>query len=118
MIQKGTVLNVADNTGAEKVRCIGMSSRFRASHIGDMIKVSVIKAKPNTIKKGTIYNALIVRVKNFINRHDGISYKFDDCACVLLNDKKDMVGTRVMGKVARDIKPKCQKAISLAEGVF
>ncbi|QEK38237.1 50S ribosomal protein L14 [Candidatus Cytomitobacter indipagum] len=103
MIYKGTVLNVADNSGAKKVRCFNMGSLQGGAEVGMIIKISVIDAEPNAkVKSGDVYNAVIVRTKGIINRKNGVSLKYSDNAAVLINEKNEMIGTRVLGCVARE----------------
>ncbi len=118
MIQKQTVLNVADNSGAKKVRCIGMGSRNGGATIGMIIKVSVIKAEANSnVKSGTVHDAVIVRVKSFVSRGDGLMLSSSDNAAVLIDAKKQMIGTRVIGSVARECKEIDTSIVSRAQEV-
>ena len=122
MIQMQTRLNVADNTGAKEVltiRVLGGTKRRYAS-IGDKIVVSVKDATPNgTAKKGQVSTAVVVRTKKEIRRPDGSYIRFDENACVLLDPAGEMLGTRVFGPVARELRDKkFMKIISLAPEVL
>lgn len=119
MIYKGTVLNAADNSGAKKVRCFNMGSLQGGAEVGMVVKVSVIDAEPNAkVKRGDVCNALIVRTRGAIDRRNGISLTFSDNAVVLLDEKNEMVGTRIIGPIAR-IQPVYAKIMSKAsEGVY
>jgi large subunit ribosomal protein L14 len=122
MIQVESVIEVADNSGAKKVLCIkvlGGSKRKYAS-VGDIIKVSVREAIPNSkIKKGTVTQAVIVRVKKEIRRPDGSYIRFDNNAAVLVDNQKEPVGTRIFGPVARELRAKrFMRIVSLAPEVL
>jgi len=122
MIQVESVLEVADNSGAKKVRCIkvlGGSKRKYAS-VGDIIKVSVREAIPNSkVKKGTVTQAVIVRVKKEIRRADGSYIRFDNNAAVLVDNQKEPIGTRIFGPVARELRAKrFMRIVSLAPEVL
>jgi large subunit ribosomal protein L14 len=122
MIQQESRLTVADNSGAKEVLCIrvlGGTARRYAS-IGDKIVVTVKNALPSgTIKKGTVIKAVIVRTKKEIRRNDGSYIRFDDNACVLLNNAGEMIGTRIFGPVARELRDKqYMKIVSLAPEVL
>jgi len=122
MIQAETVLSVADNSGARKVLCIKVlgGSRKRYAQIGDVIKVTVKDAIPRgKVKKGDIYNALVVRTKHGVRRPDGSLIRFDGNAAVLLDSKREPIGTRVFGPVTRELRTKNYlKIISLAPEVI
>jgi large subunit ribosomal protein L14 len=123
MIQMGTVLQVADNTGAKKICCIKMrggSTAGQYARVGDVITASVKEASPDgTVKKGTVVRAVIVRTVKETRRRDGSYIKFDDNAAVLINDAREPVGTRVFGPVARELRErKFMKIISLAPEVI
>jgi large subunit ribosomal protein L14 len=122
MIQAETVLSVADNSGARKVLCIKVlgGSRKRYAQIGDVIKVTVKDAIPRgKVKKGEIYNALVVRTKHGVRRPDGSLIRFDGNAAVLLDSKREPIGTRVFGPVTRELRAKNYlKIISLAPEVI
>ena len=122
MIQAETVLSVADNSGARKVLCIKVlgGSRKRYAQIGDVIKVTVKDAIPRgKVKKGDVYNALVVRTKHGVRRPDGSLIRFDGNAAVLLDNKKEPIGTRVFGPVTRELRAiNYLKIISLAPEVI
>ena len=122
MIQAETVLGVADNSGARKVLCIKVlgGSKKRYAQIGDVIKVTVKDAIPRgKVKKGDVFNALVVRTKKGIRRPDGSLIRFDGNAAVLLDSKKEPIGTRVFGPVTRELRAiNYLKIISLAPEVI
>lgn len=123
MIQMGTILQVADNTGAKKIFCIKMrggSTVGRYGRVGDVITASVKEASPDgTVKKGQVVRAVIVRTAKETRRKDGSYIRFDDNAAVLINDAREPVGTRVFGPVARELRErKFMKIISLAPEVI
>ncbi len=122
MIQAETVLSVADNSGARKVLCIKVlgGSRKRYAQIGDIIKVTVKDAIPRgKVKKGDVYNALVVRTKHGVRRPDGSLIRFDGNAAVLLDSKREPIGTRVFGPVTRELRAiNYLKIISLAPEVI
>ena len=122
MIQAETVLSVADNSGARKVLCIKVlgGSKKRYAQIGDIIKVTVKDAIPRgKVKKGDVYNALVVRTKHGVRRPDGSQIRFDGNAAVLLDNKKEPIGTRVFGPVTRELRAiNYLKIISLAPEVI
>jgi len=122
MIQLRTVLSVADNSGAKRVRTIRVmgGSRRRYARIGDQIKVSVIEALPDgSVKKGSVQNAIVVRAKKEIRRANGTYVKFDNNAAVILDGNKEMVGTRIFGPVGRELRwKKFMKIVSLAPEVL
>lgn len=122
MIQTETVLNIADNSGARKVLCIKVlgGSRKRYARIGDIIKVTVKDAIPRgKVKKGDVYDALVVRTKHGVRRADGSLIRFDGNAAVLLDNKREPIGTRVFGPVTRELRAKQYlKIISLAPEVI
>ena len=118
MIQQESMLRVADNTGAKELKCIrvlGGSTR-RYGNIGDMIVASVRKAAPGgMVKKGDVVRAVIVRTKKGLRRQDGSYIRFDDNACVVINNDGSPVGTRIFGPVARELRDKkYMKIVSLA----
>ena len=117
MIQTETRLNVADNSGAKEVLCIrvlGGTGRRYAS-VGDIIVVSVKNALPGSdVKKGTVSKAVVVRTNKEIRRADGSYIRFDDNACVLLNNAGELRGTRIFGPVARELRATNMKIVSLA----
>jgi large subunit ribosomal protein L14 len=117
-----SILDVADNTGARAVMCIKVlgGSKRRYAGIGDVIKVSVKDAAPRgRVKKGEVYNAVVVRTAKGVRRPDGSLVKFDSNAAVLLNAKLEPIGTRIFGPVARELRgKKFMKIISLAPEVL
>ncbi len=121
MIQLNTVLNVADNTGAKRVKCIQVlgGSRRRFGSIGDVIVCAVKEAIPNSnVAKGSVVKAVIVRVKKERRRADGTYVRFDDNAAVLIDANGDPKGTRIFGPVARELRAKkYMRIISLAPEV-
>ncbi|MAD28411.1 MAG: 50S ribosomal protein L14 [Woeseiaceae bacterium] len=122
MIQMQTVLDAADNSGAKRVQCIKVlgGSKRRYAAIGDVIKVSVKDAIPRgKVKKGEIYNAVVVRTAKGVRRNDGSLIRFDGNAAVLLNSRLEPVGTRIFGPVTRELRTKqFMKIISLAPEVL
>jgi large subunit ribosomal protein L14 len=122
MIQQESRLTVADNSGAKEVLCIKVlgGTRKRYATIGDKIVVTVKNAIPSgNIKKGTVSKAVVVRTKKEIRRNDGSYIRFDDNAVVLLNATGEMIGTRIFGPVARELREKqFMKIISLAPEVL
>lgn len=122
MIQKESRLTVADNSGAKTVLCISLlgGTRRQYASIGDTIVVSVKSAIPaGNIKKGTVAKAVVVRTKKEIRRPDGSYIRFDDNAVVLLNNAGEMMGTRIFGPVARELREKqYMKIVSLAPEVL
>ena len=122
MIQMQSRLEVADNTGARSVMCIKVlgGSKRRYASIGDIIKVTVKDAIPRgKVKKGDVYDALVVRTKHGVRRADGSLIRFDGNAAVLLDNKKEPIGTRVFGPVTRELRAKNYlKIISLAPEVI
>jgi len=122
MIQMQSTLQVADNSGARKVMCIKVlgGSHRRYAGIGDIIKVSIKDAIPRgKVKKGDVYNAVIVRTASGVRRNDGSLIRFDNNAAVLLNNKLDPIGTRIFGPVTRELRgERFMKIISLAPEVL
>ena len=122
MIQMQTNLDVADNSGAKKVMCIKVlgGSHRRYAGIGDIIKVSVKDAIPRgRVKKGEVYNALVVRTRKGVRRADGSVIRFDGNAAVILNNQLQPLGTRIFGPVTRELRgDKFMKIISLAPEVL
>jgi large subunit ribosomal protein L14 len=109
MVQVQTYLTVADNSGAKEAQCIRVlgGTKRRYAHVGDIVIVAIKAAAPHAaIKKGDVAKAVIVRTKKEIRRQDGSYVRFDDNACVIINDveKKDPKGTRIFGPVAREIR--------------
>jgi large subunit ribosomal protein L14 len=122
MIQMQTNLDVADNSGARRVMCIkvlGGSKRKYAS-VGDVIVVSVKEAIPRgRVKKGDVMKAVVVRTAKDIRRPDGSVIRFDKNAAVLVDNKKDPIGTRIFGPVPRELRARAHmKIISLAPEVL
>jgi large subunit ribosomal protein L14 len=121
MIQVQSYLNVADNSGAKKVQCIGIlgNSKQRYARIGDIIVVSVKDAIPNSpIRKKTVTKAVIVRTRKEIRRKDGSYVAFDDNAVVLVDNNANPKGTRVFGPVSRELRERDYlKIVSLAPEV-
>ena len=122
MIQSETVLTVADNSGARRVMCIKVlgGSKRRYAGIGDLIKITVKDAIPRgRVKKGEIYNAVVVRTRHGVRRPDGSLIRFDGNAAVLLNARHEPIGTRIFGPVTRELRTgKFMKIISLAPEVL
>ena len=122
MIQMQTILDVADNSGARRVMCIKVlgGSKRRYASVGDVIKVAIKDAAPRgRVKKGDVYNAVVVRTAKGIRRADGALIKFDNNAAVLLNNKLEPIGTRVFGPIARELRSeRFMKIISLAPEVL
>lgn len=122
MIQTESRLKVADNTGAREVMCIKVlgGSKRRYASIGDIIKVTVKEATPRgRVKKGEIYNAVVVRTAKGVRRQDGSLIKFDGNAAVLLNNKLEPIGTRIFGPVTRELRSeRFMKIVSLAPEVL
>ena len=122
MIQMQSRLDVADNTGAKSVMCIKVlgGSRRRYAGIGDIIKVSIKDAIPRgRVKKGEVYNALVVRTRKGVRRSDGSVIRFDGNAAVILNNNLQPLGTRIFGPVTRELRgEKFMKIISLAPEVL
>ncbi len=121
MIQAGTNLVVADNTGAKSVRCFKVlgGTRKRYAYIGDVIVVSVKDASPRgVVKKKSVQKAVIVRQSKELKRKDGSYIRFDDNAVVIIGADLMPKGTRVFGPVARELRDRFQKIISLAPEVL
>ena len=121
MVQQETRLKVADNTGAKELLCIRVlgGTKRRYASVGDVIVVTVKNVIPSSdIKKGTVSKALIVRTKKEIRRPDGSYIRFDDNACVLLNNANELRGSRIFGPVARELRAVNMKVVSLAPEVL
>jgi large subunit ribosomal protein L14 len=122
MIQMQSMLAAADNSGARQVQCIKVlgGSKRRYAQIGDIIKVTVKDAIPRgKVKKGEVYNALVVRTTNGVRRPDGSKIRFDGNAAVLLNQKLEPIGTRIFGPVTRELRgERFMKIVSLAPEVL
>ena len=122
MIQQESRIKVADNSGAKEILCIrvlgGTAKRYAS--IGDKIIGSVKQATPSgTVKKGQVVKAVMVRVRKDIRRKDGSYIRFDDNACVLIDENDQMKGTRVFGPVARELRDNnFMKVVSLAPDVL
>ena len=124
MVQTETNLVVADNSGARKVRIFRIygGTRRKVASVGDIVQCSVKDAIPDgKVKKGDIVKAVIVRTSYPIQRKDGTIIRFDDNACVIVNEDKTPVGTRVFGPVARELRDHGEtfmKIVSLANEVL
>ncbi|MDP8208252.1 MAG: 50S ribosomal protein L14 [Candidatus Electryonea clarkiae] len=122
MIQEETMLIVADNTGAKKVKCFRIlgGTRRRYASLGDIIVCSVKSAIPNSaVKKGSIQRAVVVRTKKAVRRKDGSYVRFDDNAAVIIDERLEPRGTRIFGPVARELREKeFMKIVSLAPEVL
>ncbi|HOK25444.1 MAG TPA: 50S ribosomal protein L14 [Bacteroidales bacterium] len=121
MIQQESRLNVADNTGAKEVLCIRVlgGTKKRYATVGDQIIVTVKSALPSgEAKKGMVSKAVVVRTKKEIRRPDGSYIRFDDNAVVLLTNQDEVRGTRIFGPVARELRDKYMKIVSLAPEVL
>jgi large subunit ribosomal protein L14 len=122
MIQMGTILQVADNSGAKKIACIQLrgGSTGRYGRLGDVITASVKEATPDgTVKKGQVVQAVIVRTRKEQRRRDGTYIRFDNNSAVLISEQGEPVGTRVFGPVARELREKkFMKIVSLAPEVL
>ena len=122
MIQMQTTLTAADNSGARTLRCIkvlgGIHRRY--AYVGDVIKVSVTDAIPRgKVKKGEVYDAVVVRTRHGVRRPDGSLIRFDGNAAVLLTNKLEPIGTRIFGPVTRELRNvQFMKIISLAPEVL
>ena len=121
MIQQETILNVGDNTGAKEILCIRVlgGSYRKYANIGDVIVASVKAAAPGgTVKKGDVVKAVVVRSVKGLRRPDGSYIRFDDNACVLLNNAGEIRGSRIFGPVARELRAVNMKVVSLAPEVL
>ena len=122
MIQMQTRLEVADNTGARSDMCIKVlgGSKRRYASVGDIIKVTIKDAAPRgQVKKGEVYDAVVVRTAKGVRRADGSLIKFDGNAAVLLNNKYEPIGTRIFGPVTRELRTeRFMKIVSLAPEVI
>lgn len=122
MIQMQTVLDAADNSGARSLMCVKVlgGSKRRYANIGDVIKVSVKEAIPRgKVKKGEMYNAVVVRTRKGVRRQDGSLIRFDTNAVVLLNNQLQPIGTRIFGPVTRELRnEKFMRIVSLAPEVL
>lgn len=122
MIQMQSVLDVADNSGARKIQCVKVlgGSKRRYAGIGDIIKISIKEAIPNSrVKKGEVFNAVVVRTRKGVRRNDGSLIRFDRNAAVLLNNQFQPIGTRIFGPVTRELRTeRFMRIISLAPEVL
>jgi large subunit ribosomal protein L14 len=122
MIQMQSMLSAADNSGARRVQCIKVlgGSKRRYARIGDVIKVTIKEAIPRgKVKKGEVYNAVVVRTTSGVRRRDGSLIRFDGNAAVLLDNKHEPIGTRIFGPVTRELRgEKFMKIVSLAPEVL
>ena len=122
MIQAGTRLDVADNSGARKVECIKVlgGSKRKTASVGDIIVVTVKEASPRgRVSKGDIHRAVIVRTAKEIRRPDGSAIRFDRNAAVLIDPQGEPIGTRIFGPVSRELRAKRHmKIVSLAPEVL
>ncbi len=122
MIQMQSVLNAADNSGARRLMCVKVlgGSKRRYAGIGDVIKVTVKEAIPRgKVKKGELYNAVVVRTRKGVRRADGSVIRFDRNAAVLLNNQLQPIGTRIFGPVTRELRSeRFMKIVSLAPEVL
>ena len=121
MIQQESRLTLADNSGARELLCIRVlgGTKKRYARVGDKIVVAVKNAIPNgDVKKGSVSKAVVVRVSKEYRRPDGSYIRFDDNACVLLNNAGEMRGTRIFGPVAREVREGYTKIVSLAPEVL
>ena len=122
MIQVQTMLAVADNSGARRIQCIKVlgGSKRRYAGVGDVIKVTIKEAIPNSrVKKGELFDAVVVRTRHGVRRADGSLIRFDRNAAVLLNPQLQPIGTRIFGPVTRELRTeKFMRIISLAPEVL
>ena len=122
MIQMQTVLGAADNSGARRLMCVKVlgGSKRRYARVGDVIKVSIKEAIPRSkVKKGELYNAVVVRTRKGVRRPDGSLIRFDSNAAVLLNNQLQPIGTRIFGPVTRELRTEnFMKIVSLAPEVL
>ena len=122
MIQMQTVLGAADNSGARRLMCVKVlgGSKRRYARVGDIIKVSIREAIPRSkVKKGELYNAVVVRTRKGVRRPDGSLIRFDSNAAVLLNNQLQPIGTRIFGPVTRELRTEnFMKIVSLAPEVL
>ena len=122
MIQAETMLDVADNSGARRVQCIKVlgGSKRRYAGVGDIIKISIKEAIPNSrVRKGELFNAVVVRTRHGVRRSVGSLIRFDRNAAVLLNPQNQPIGTRIFGPVTRELRSeRFMRIISLAPEVL
>lgn len=119
MIQKNTLLEVADNSGARAVLCIGLLGSRKSASVGDTIIISTKSINPKgKVEKGKVYKAVVVRVKNNVKKSDGSVIRFSSNAVVLINDQGEPLGTRVFGPVKKLLSGSFMKIMSLADEVL
>ena len=122
MIQVQSMLDVADNSGARRVQCIKVlgGSKRRYAGIGDVIKITIKEAIPNSrVRKGEMFSALVVRTRKGVRRPDGSLIRFDRNAAVLLNPQLQPIGTRIFGPVTRELRTeRFMRIVSLAPEVL
>ena len=122
MIQMQSILNAADNTGARRLMCVKVlgGSKRRYAGIGDIVKVTVKEAIPRgKVRKGEMYNAVVVRTRKGVRRPDGSIIRFDRNAAVLLTNQLQPIGTRIFGPVTRELRgERFMKIVSLAPEVL
>ena len=122
MIQMQSELSAADNSGARRLMCVKVlgGSKRRYAKVGDIIKVTVKEAIPRgKVKKGELYNAVVVRTRKGVRRPDGSLIRFDSNAAVLLNNQLQPIGTRIFGPVTRELRSeRFMKIVSLAPEVL
>jgi len=122
MIQMQTMLDAADNSGARRLMCVKVlgGSKRRYANVGDVIKVSIKEAIPRgKVKKGDVYNAVVVRTRKGVRRADGSLIRFDGNAAPLLNAQLQPIGTRIFGPVTRELRgEQFMKIVSLAPEVL
>ena len=121
MIQMESDLDVADNSGAKRVKCIKVlgGSMHTTANIGDIIVVSIQDAIPRgRVKKGDVHRAVIVRTKTGLSRNYGERIRFDTNAAVLINKQNEPIGTRIFGPVTRELRKSFMKIVSLAAEVL
>jgi len=122
MIQMQTMLDAADNSGAKRVMCVKVlgGSKRRYAGIGDVIKVTIKEAIPRgKVKKGELYDAVVVRTRKGVRRSDGSLIRFDGNAVVLLDNQRQPIGTRIFGPVTRELRSaEFMKIVSLAPEVL
>ena len=122
MIQMQSMLDAADNSGAKRMMCIKVlgGSHRRYAHVGDVIKVSIKDASPRgKVKKGEVFNAVVVRTRKGVRRPDGSVIRFDGNAAVLLDKQLQPIGTRIFGPVTRELRnDRFMRIVSLAPEVL
>lgn len=121
MIQERSILKVADNSGAKKIRCFRIlgGTRRRYAKLGDVFIASVQEAEPRkNVKKKDIVKAVLVRSKKSYRRTDGSYVRFDENAAVIVDNKKEPVGTRIFGPMPRELKARgFEKIMTMAEEI-